>query len=237
MIYELEVDNIRVTVSKKRIKNMYLKVLSPKGEVKISAPLSASDSHIKEFIKSKSEWIKSKQMEIRNNTENINITDKKYMNNETHYLWGKPYKLQLIKKNKKFNHIVYDENTIYLPVNPDNTSIEKRKKAMTEFYRKEIKSEIPGILNECIDIVGKSPEEWRVKNMKTRWGTCNTRKKRIWLNLQLAKMSPECLKHVIIHELTHLHVPNHGSEFKDYMNKFDPDWKETEKLMKKEKYY
>ena len=38
-----------------------------------------------------------------------------------------------------------------------------------------------------VKIVGKAPDEWRVKNMRTKWGTCNPIKKRIWLNLQLAK--------------------------------------------------
>ena len=108
---------------------------------------------------------------------------------------------------------------------------------MIEWYRKEIKLKIPDVLEECVKIVGKRPNEWRVKNMKTRWGTCNIQKKRIWINLQLSKKSPECLKYVIIHELTHLYVPNHGKEFKNLMDKFYPEWKETKKLLNKEKYY
>ena len=90
-------------------------------------------------------------------------------------------------------------------------SLEERRKTMIEFYRHEIKSAIPDVLEKSIAVVGREPDEWRVKNMKTRWGTCNTREKRIWINLQLAKKSPQCLDYVMIHELTHLIVPNHGS--------------------------
>lgn len=102
---------------------------------------------------------------------------------------------------------------------------------MNEFYRKEIKNKIPEVLEKCVNVVGKRPNEWRVKNMKTRWGTCNTRDKRIWLNLQLAKKPMDCLEYVTIHELTHLYVPNHGKEFKEYMDIFCPNWKELKKKL------
>ena len=71
--------------------------------------------------------------------------------------------------------------------------------------------------------------------MKTRWGTCNINKKRIWINLQLAKKPPECLEYVIYHELTHLHVANHSREFKDLLNKFYPNSNEVKNILNKSK--
>jgi predicted metal-dependent hydrolase len=62
--------------------------------------------------------------------------------------------------------------------------------------------------------------------MKTRWGTCNTRTRKIWLNLQLAKKPVECLEYVILHELAHLKVPNHGKDFIAIMDQYMPDWRE-----------
>ena len=126
---------------------------------------------------------------------------------------------------------------MYLPVDLKKPSLEERRKTMIEFYRHEIKSAIPDVLEKSIAVVGMEPDEWRVKNMKTRWGTCNTREKRIWINLQLAKKSPQCLDYVMIHELTHLIVPNHGSQFKAYMDKFYPNWREVRKLLNKQAYY
>ena len=61
--------------------------------------------------------------------------------------------------------------------------------------------------------------------MKTRWGTCNVKEGRIWLNLQLAKKPPECLEYVIIHELTHLLEPGHNQRFYQLMDRFLPDWR------------
>ena len=161
----------------------------------------------------------------------------KYENGETHYLWGRPYSLQLIEKNRNFREVFVEDETMYLPVDLKKPSLEERRKTMIEFYRHEIKSAIPDVLEKSVAVVGREPDEWRVKNMKTRWGTCNTREKRIWINLQLAKKSPQCLDYVMIHELTHLIVPNHGSQFKAYMDKFYPNWREVRKLLNQQAHY
>ena len=224
MAYEIEVDGVAITVEKKKMKNIRIRVLSPTGQVKISAPHRVSKDEIIKYALSEIDWIKENQSQIMK-------SQLKYENGETHYLWGRPYTLQLIERNRNFKEVFVEDETMYLPVNLKNPSLEARRKTMIEFYRKEIKSAIPDVLEKSIAIVGREPDEWKVKNMKTRWGTCNTRKKRIWINLQLAKKSPQCLDYVMIHELTHLIVPNHGSQFKDYMDKFYPNWREVRKLL------
>jgi predicted metal-dependent hydrolase len=71
---------------------------------------------------------------------------------------------------------------------------------------------------------GVSINDWGVKKMKTRWGTCNIQAKRIWLNLELIKKPDRCLEYVIVHELVHLLERHHGDRFKAYMNIFMPNW-------------
>ena len=63
--------------------------------------------------------------------------------------------------------------------------------------------------------------------MKTRWGTCNVKAKRIWLNLQLAKKHSPCLEYVVVHELVHLLEKKHNKDFVAYMDKVLPDWRTT----------
>lgn len=230
MAYEIDVDGVLITVEKKKMKNIRIRVLSPTGQVKISAPHRVSREEIIKFASSEIDWIKEKRSQILKR-------QLKYENGETHYLWGRPYTLQLIERNKHFREVFVEGDTMYLPVNLRNPSLEARRKTMIEFYRKEIKSAIPDVLDKSAAIVGEAPDEWKVKNMKTRWGTCNTREKRIWLNLQLAKKSPQCLDYVMIHELTHLIVPNHGREFKACMDKFYPNWREVRKLLNKQAHY
>ena len=74
-------------------------------------------------------------------------------------------------------------------------------------------------------------DSWQTKYMTTRWGTCNTATKKIWFNLQLAKKPVECLEYVMLHELAHLKVRNHGKDFVAILDKYMPYWRETRKLL------
>jgi hypothetical protein len=95
----------------------------------------------------------------------------------------------------------------------------------------QLKEKLPELVEKWEEIIGVKAETVRVKNMLTRWGTCNTKDKRIWINLQLAKKPIECLEYVIVHELVHLLEKSHNSVFVDYMDKFLPDWRVTKDLL------
>lgn len=72
----------------------------------------------------------------------------------------------------------------------------------------------------------------KIRKMKTRWGVCNTRTKTITLNLELFRYDMECLDYVVIHELSHLLVPNHSRAFWSVVEKYCPNYKEIKKKLK-----
>jgi predicted metal-dependent hydrolase len=61
--------------------------------------------------------------------------------------------------------------------------------------------------------------------MKTRWGSCNPKARRIWLNLELVKRPIHSLEYVVVHELTHLIERRHGERFKTLMDQHMPQWR------------
>ncbi len=65
---------------------------------------------------------------------------------------------------------------------------------------------------------------WGIRQMKTRWGTCNIDARRIWLNLELIKKPPLCLEYIVVHELVHLLERRHNDRFTAHMNQFMPQW-------------
>lgn len=71
---------------------------------------------------------------------------------------------------------------------------------------------------------GESGFTWGVRQMKTRWGSCNYVKRNITFNLELARVPLECIDYVIVHELCHFLVPNHGPQFKALMTARFPSW-------------
>jgi predicted metal-dependent hydrolase len=225
MANRIVVSDINIEIQKKNIKNMHLSVLPPDGKVRISAPVNVKDETIKLFAISKIGWIK-KQIDRFQNQQRQ--TEREYVSGESHYVWGRRYRME-IRHNHRSN-VKIKGNKLILTVREFSTT-QQREKIMTEWYRKQLKEKLPELVGKWEDIIGVQAESVRVKNMLTRWGTCNTKDKRIWINLQLAKKPMECLEYVIVHELVHLLEKSHNSVFVDYMNKFLPDWRVTKDLL------
>jgi predicted metal-dependent hydrolase len=104
------------------------------------------------------------------------------------------------------------------------TTLKKREELMNAFYRSELKKQIPSLIEKYEKITGISVKEFRIKKMKTKWGACNPKKKRVWINLELAKKPLRSLEYVIVHEMTHLVERNHTDAFRMYMDSFMKQW-------------
>lgn len=216
----LMINNIEVEIQKKNIKNLHLSVLPPKGKVRVSAPDSMNDDAIRIFIITKIGWIKKQQEKYKNQ---LRQCEREYVSGESVYLWGKRYRLDVVYSNV-CNNVKIKGNKLIFQVREASTT-EQRENVLNDWYRKNIKEEIPWILEKWQKIIGVTASDWGVKNMKTRWGTCNIEDKRIWLNLQLVKKPFECLEYVMVHELVHLLEKNHNKIFINYMDEFLPNWR------------
>ena len=72
-----------------------------------------------------------------------------------------------------------------------------------------------------------------VKRMKTKWGSCNVQKKRIWINAWLTHYSDDILEFIVVHELCHLKERYHNVRFYGFMDTYLPDWRKREDLLRK----
>ncbi|MGO5053447.1 M48 family metallopeptidase [Lachnospiraceae bacterium LCP25S3_G4] len=226
MYQKRTISGIEITVEKKNIKNMYLRILPPDGMAKVTAPMRISDDVIQNFVESRLEWIQKQQKKVTNFPTKM---EKKYISGEVHYLWGKRYHLEVVS-HMKGSSVFIEDNKIILQV-PIDFTVKQRQRAMKEWYRQQLKEALPAVVEHCQKVVGTTINEWRIKDMRTRWGTCNIDQRRIWINLQLVTKPPECLEYVIIHEVVHLYEKNHNSVFYSYMDKFFPKWRLVKKQL------
>ena len=90
---------------------------------------------------------------------------------------------------------------------------------------------MPALFAKWQPIVGATANETRIKKMRTRWGSCNTRAKRIWLSAYLPAYPIECTEYVIVHELCHLHHPNHSREFWQAVKAAMPEYRRWHDLL------
>jgi predicted metal-dependent hydrolase len=216
----LVIAGIPIEVCKKNIKNMHLYVKPPNGKVTVSAPLSMSDEVIERFVRAKTSWIKK---QIAKFDKQPRQSEREYVSGETLYVWGKQYYLQTEYGNK--NSLVLYGDKAVLTVRKESTPAQ-RENFVREWYRDLLKKEIATQLPKWEAKTGLKTSGWQTKYMTTRWGTCNIKKGKVWLNLQLAKKTPECLEYVILHELVHLVEKSHNKQFVSLMDTYMPMWRE-----------
>ena len=108
---------------------------------------------------------------------------------------------------------------------------EPADRAEKEARRAELKRRIAERLPAIEEATGLYCNGWTVRDMHTRWGSCNTRTHHINLSLMLATRSDAELDYVILHELVHTVVPDHGPRFYAMMDRFMPGWKQLRKAL------
>ncbi len=218
---KIVVNNIEITTLRKDIKNLHLGVYPPNGRVRIAAPLKTSDESIRLFAISKISWIKKQKSKF---LQQKRQTKRDYITGESHYFLGKRYLLNVIEQSKP-NRIEIKKNThINLHVNSSEFR-NLKEKILEKWYRDELhKISIP-IIKNFESKLGIKVEDFKVKKMKTKWGTCNSEKKRIWINLELAKKHIRCIEYVIAHEMIHFSERNHNLNFIKKLDKLIPNWK------------
>lgn len=164
-----EVAGIAFRLTRKRMKNIRLRVLAQSGLVRVSAPLQVDFAHVARFVASKHAWILRAQAHIAAQPPEPNLTD-------------------------------------------------------LEPLREPMRAQVAAMLPLWEQRIGVKSTSFGIKKMRTRWGSCNVRTKKVWLSLTLANKPIDLLEYVLVHELVHLLEANHSPRFYALMDNFLPDW-------------
>ena len=175
------IDGLAVEVTRKRIKNMNMRIHEPDGRATLSVPYIVSDREIIAFVRAKREWI---------------------------------------------------DKGIARVLSRAAAHPEPEDRAEKEARRSDLRRRISARLPEIERRTGLKANGWTVRDMHTRWGSCNTRTHHINFSLMLATRSDTELDYVILHELVHTVVPGHGRDFYALMDRFMPGWKQIRSGMK-----
>lgn len=225
MAIKMMVEDIPIEIKRKRIKNMYIYVKAPYGNVVASVPMSASTTEINKFLLPRVNWIRKHREKFTNRKV---IESKQYEENDIVFIEGYPYKLKFTHAPTQFAYIEGD----YLVLALRNGHYpESRERVIREFLRFHLKKRIEKRLPYYENATGLHQSEWQIKDMDTRWGSCNASTKKIWINLKLAHMPDEFLDYILLHELAHLKISGHGADFSAFLDRFMFDWRDIKKAL------
>lgn len=146
---EIQIGNMSIAVTKKNIKNMYIRVLPPDGKVQITVPYSAGDDAIRMFAVSRISWIKKQRANFEAQARQ---TKRQYVTGETYYVWGRRYRLDVQYSNVR-NEVSLTGGRLNLQVRPESTP-EQREHVLNDWYREQLKSKLPEVIQKCEQVVG-----------------------------------------------------------------------------------
>jgi predicted metal-dependent hydrolase len=180
------------------------------------------------FAISKLPWIKK---QVKSLSEQHREQPREYIEGESIYYQGQRYLVKLQETTGK-SEVKLGHKYITILTKPGTTT-EQKNKIIKDWYRKKLKEKIPALLDKWEPEIGVKAEECGIKQMRTKWGSCNQSAKRIWLNLELAKKPLICLEYILVHELIHLIERNHNKHFITLMDKHMPKWRQHREELNK----
>ncbi|MEX2014923.1 MAG: SprT family zinc-dependent metalloprotease [Candidatus Saccharimonadales bacterium] len=202
------------------LKNIRLSIDST-GEIRLSVPWYVPKAAGIRYLNSRRDWIS----QHRKTTGNQWINGQDLTNG---------YRLFIASHQKTKTRSILDQEILRIYVNEKNDDDKNKRSIDThvkKFLKKEAEKTLIPLAIKLSEQTGFQPKSIRIKNLKSRWGSCN-QDKVITLNVSLLKLPNELIEYVIFHELVHTRHLNHSKRFWDEVEAVLPDYKQRRKALK-----
>lgn len=232
----IDIGTLSVHLARKRVRNINLRI-RPDGSIHVSAPLRTPLSTIRAFVESRRDWITKSQARVAEQSAvmAVSCTDGQAL-----WLWGKRLTVrvrqthQTGRRTKTTFECQGDDLLAWVcerDLGDDEQSVSRRNRALELWLRARLSEQIGALLPHCEEVVGRQASAIRIKAMRSRWGSCNTKTGVVSIALRLVHFDSHCLEMVLYHELCHLLEPHHGARFHALMDAFCPDWRERNAIL------
>ena len=220
-MHKLKISSLDVEVDRKDIKNLHLSVHPPEGHVRVAAPQDVDDDEVRTYVISKLGWIKKHQATFQGQDRQ---SPRVFESGESHFVGGQRYLLNVIKE-EGLGEVRFDGSNSITMALQDVLNFEQKRDLMKRWYRARLQLKLDKLVPDWAAKIGVDVTAWKIKQMKTKWGSCNREKRVIWLNLELAKKPDRCIEYVVVHELAHLHERHHNHSFIAILDRHLPSWR------------
>lgn len=218
----------QLRILSKKIKHIYFRADLNKKEIRVSAPKGISPRDLEQAIQSKSAWMAKLALEPTMGP----LVPQRLEDQDEFSFKGSPCRVR-IHSHPRVTDLDYDSKTgVRIQVMPEHDDPGVCAAILRYWLRESLDREMTDLAAHWAQRMGVEPRELKIRKMKTRWGSCNTKAKRIWINEALICLAPELLEYVMIHELAHLIEPGHNARFYGVMDTYLPDWKTRKNILK-----
>lgn len=193
----------------------------PNLAVSVVAPAGKSIQQIEGKVRDRAAWILRQQLRFRD--LHPLPTEKRFVSGETHLYLGRQYRLRIRRSSR--NHVALSRP--FLVVETRSEASDSVEMLVRRWYVDRAKLVLPRQFERCLDAhpsLRTGNPTLRIRRMSRRWGSC-TPSGVITLSPELMRVPMGCIEYVIVHELCHRKVMNHGPRFERLLTRILPDWR------------
>jgi predicted metal-dependent hydrolase len=224
-IDSLTVDGLRFAVrwsSRRRTVGITVK---RDGELVLAAPVRTSQRRLEAVVREKLPWVRRKLAEFE--ALGPPPQPRRVVAGELFPYLGREYRLVLA--DAPAERVALGDGTLELDGSLDG----KARRALLAWYQARATEAVEAAVARFVPLVGAAPARVVVRDLgKRRWGVCEHRTLTVTFHWQLVTQPADLLDYVVVHELAHLHEPNHGKEFWRRVADVVPDYKERRKRLR-----
>ena len=220
---------LQYVLTRKAVKNLNMRI-KPGAQIFVSASPLVPVKYIDDFVLSHEHTIcktLDKYAKIKADT----LQPPKYVSGEKVRFLGE--ELHLLLEESKVEGV--DKFGAFLILRVKNTSdFNRKEKVMKKWLKKmqvEVFEEICKEICPMFREYGVTYPLVKIRDMKSRWGSCQPQKKVITLNGKMIAAPREAIEYVVLHEFAHFVHPNHSKDFYGLVESLMPDWKERKALL------
>ncbi len=214
---------LRYILEYKPVKNLNLRVRRD-GSVYVSVSRMAAVERVDEFVASRAAFIRAAQQRRMEQQE----APRRWAGGERIVILGRPYTLALVQGTPEGG--VLEDGFLRLTV-ADAAEEAAQRRVGEAYWRSLCRETFEPLLMRLHTPLGVAPPALRVRDMRSRWGSCIPAKGVVTLSSRLLAAPLPCVEYVALHELCHLLQPDHSPRFHALVERFMPDWRERRALL------
>ena len=223
------IDNLNLKIVRAERKKTATIEILPGEVVRVVTPEAFTKDQVSALLKSRSSWITEKLRLVRD----IPVPRKReFVNGESFPLLGKDYRLKVLED--RVGDVFLENGRIHVPIPKSSAAYPREvflRQRLVEWYNEQAKIKIKERVRVFAEKLVVEPASISIKEYKARWGSCTPEGDLIF-NWRLVMAPVSVLDYVVVHELCHLDMANHGKEFWKLVASVKPDYENARKWLR-----
>ena len=215
-------NDVPIEMTRKAVKYLRLRI-TPAGAVSLSVPWHCPQSHVDTFVAQQWPWVEAQRAKLQTNITPPAISA------DAVVLFGVRYPIEVVLQTTR--HVVIEADRIVLHITARDGTLAQQRQLM-QFLHAQLTVQLTQLVPQWHRTMQTKVPTWQIRNMRSRWGSCNPRNAHLAFALSLVHLPLPCIEYVVIHELAHLFEANHGPKFWHVVTAFCPDWQSIRKQMR-----